>query len=321
MSKRKGFTPLEIKTPGRKSRRFTEKHGVTDVRQRHRSFLTGFTLIELLTVISIVVLLVAILLPTLQRVKKQAKVVICQSNLKQWGTIFTMYTNNNDGLCPRQKFLSLATPEPWMYIIHNYRTDNEGIYCCPAATKVANPIAQDSSSIIRSPRIANVDVTGSAFVAWGKLTFKIEGNQTPAYYGSYGINSWLSLPQEGGDFIVGVGQFRETHANCFWSTSNLKGAGNIPVFLDSWWWCSWVKDIDRPPEYDCQKTEFPCGCRDSIRRFCFTRHDGFVNAVFLDGSVRKVGLKELWRLKWHQNFNTNSVPQIWPEWLRKFKDY
>lgn len=282
---------------------------------------SGFTLIELLVVISIIVLLVAILLPTLQRVKKQAKAVICQSNLKQWGTIFTMYTNNNDGLCPRQKFHGLATPEPWMYILHDYSTDNDGIYCCPMATKVANPIAQNSASIIRSPRTASADVTGGTFLAWGKVNFKIAGSQTPAYYGSYGINSWLSLPQEEGSFIVGVGRFEESHQNCFWSTSNVKGAGNIPVFLDSWWWCGWVKDIDRPPEFEGQITDFPCGCRDSIRRFCINRHDGFVNAVFLDSSVRKVGLKELWRLKWHQNFNTSSVPPVWPEWMRKFKDY
>ncbi|MCH7559665.1 MAG: type II secretion system protein, partial [Planctomycetes bacterium] len=60
----------------------------------------GFTLIELLVVIAIIALLMAILMPSLQRVRKQAKAVACQSNLKQWGLVFRMYTNDNDGYFP-----------------------------------------------------------------------------------------------------------------------------------------------------------------------------------------------------------------------------
>jgi hypothetical protein len=49
----------------------------------------------------------------------------------------------------------------------------------------------------------------------------------------------------------------------------------------------------------------------------------------MDSSVRKVGLKELWTLKWHRNFNTNgyytkaggATAEDWPEWMRRFKDY
>jgi prepilin-type processing-associated H-X9-DG protein len=59
------------------------------------------------------------------------------------------------------------------------------------------------------------------------------------------------------------------------------------------------------------------------------RHDGGMNSLFLDWSVRKVGLKEPWTLKWHREFDTANKwtlaggvqPEDWPEWMRKFKDY
>jgi hypothetical protein len=49
----------------------------------------------------------------------------------------------------------------------------------------------------------------------------------------------------------------------------------------------------------------------------------------MDWSVRKVGLKELWKLKWHRRFNINGPwtqaggAQLsdWPQWMRKFKEH
>ena len=51
----------------------------------------GFTLVELLVVIAIIALLMSILMPALARVRKQAKSVICMTNLKQWGSVFEMF--------------------------------------------------------------------------------------------------------------------------------------------------------------------------------------------------------------------------------------
>ena len=51
-------------------------------------------------VISIVALLMAILMPTLQRARKQGRAVVCQSHLKQWGVLFEMYAADNGGVYP-----------------------------------------------------------------------------------------------------------------------------------------------------------------------------------------------------------------------------
>ena len=61
----------------------------------------GFTLIELLVVIAIIALLMAILMPALQRVKKQARTVYCLNSLKQLGMAMTMYADDNGGFIPR----------------------------------------------------------------------------------------------------------------------------------------------------------------------------------------------------------------------------
>ena len=61
----------------------------------------AFTLIELLVVIAIIALLMAILMPALQRVKKQARTVVCLSSLKQIGIAMTAYAMENDDFIPR----------------------------------------------------------------------------------------------------------------------------------------------------------------------------------------------------------------------------
>lgn len=60
----------------------------------------GFTLIELLVVISIIAVLMSIMMPSLQRARAQAKMVLCANNLKQMGTVFQLYANDNDQCFP-----------------------------------------------------------------------------------------------------------------------------------------------------------------------------------------------------------------------------
>jgi len=56
----------------------------------------GFTLIELLVVIAIIAVLMAILMPALNRVREQGKRAVCLNNLKQLAMVWIMYADDND---------------------------------------------------------------------------------------------------------------------------------------------------------------------------------------------------------------------------------
>jgi prepilin-type N-terminal cleavage/methylation domain-containing protein len=60
----------------------------------------SFTLIELLVVVAIITVLIAILLPALNLAREQARTVICSGNLRQIGTAFHFYVDDNNGRLP-----------------------------------------------------------------------------------------------------------------------------------------------------------------------------------------------------------------------------
>ena len=60
----------------------------------------GFTLIELLVVIAVIALLLGILLPSLERVRECARIVVCSSQLRQIGFSFHMYIDDNEDRVP-----------------------------------------------------------------------------------------------------------------------------------------------------------------------------------------------------------------------------
>lgn len=74
----------------------------------------AFTLIELLTVIAIIGILAAILIPTVGAVRRTAIKAQCASNLHQFGTALNLYRNDNkdflpNGTIPNQRLQWIGT--------------------------------------------------------------------------------------------------------------------------------------------------------------------------------------------------------------------
>ena len=260
----------------------------------------GFTLIELLVVIAIIALLLSILMPALTKVKAQAKGVVCRSNLKQWGVITALYAQaNGDKLYQSVAGGSLNAEDAyWITATFPYYED-ESIRLCPS-TKV----------IDRDPAYHY----GSTREAWGPLygSSWMEAFST----GSYGINEWASCPPDTADTLWG---FDKTWA---WQRTTASEASNVPVFLDCAFVDGFPLDADSAPQLQDDQNGW---ATYAIKLYCLDRHSQAVNAVFLDGSAGKVLIKNLWKLKWHRNFDTKASQYYtgekdWPDWMKSFKE-
>ncbi|MHC4203073.1 MAG: type II secretion system protein [Planctomycetota bacterium] len=267
----------------------------------------GFTLIELLVVIAIIAVLMAILMPALRRVKEQGKMVSCLATLKQWNIIASIYTEDNDG-----KFWDSdpGTPAYWwiVYLEERYQSRIKNkLWYCPSATK---PRYTESGSEIDILHIYN---------SWGIYTRSTHGSICrDGIDGSFGINGYCLIPRTATTYESGVS------VENGWKTAGGRHANQVPWLVEALRFDLWPLPTDSPAD-----NEFAAWGGNLMARCAINRHQGFVNAAFMDWSARKVGLKELWTLKWHKQFDTAGPwtkaggvqAESWPDWMRRFKEY
>jgi len=244
------------------------------------------------------------------RGRRQARDAVCRENLRRWHPIFRGYVMQNDG-----KFLTGIDDQGFWWPLqlkeeHLDWTQNR-IWLCPEA------------SIPTDTGIDLWDKSGGVFSAWGvyQMDDVPPGNALRPHgmAGSYALNGYF-LNISGNEF--------ESHvsASAGWKRPyDVSGSVDIPLFTDGIRFDTWPSSNDGPTATESTSWQTV----SQMGRCAINRHNGCVNSLFLDGSARKVGLKELWTLKWHRSFDTSGRWTVaggvqstdWPQWMCEFKDY
>ena len=250
----------------------------------------AFTLIELLVVIAIIALLLAILLPSLRKARTSSQSVVCQAHLKTWAKAFVMYTNDSDSFFPSVLAGSGGLYGQWTLALKPYYGNETKIWFCPLATKARTHQAKEP------------------YAAWVVDEDQTDGLR-PGDYGSYGINAWVYNLTKNVAGNVTSAIFSHKYA---WKNTVAKTPNNVPIFGDCMWRGGFPEDDDTPQTIEENRL---IDDGESMRYFNLNRHGGATNLIFMDFSVRKVPLKQLWRLKWSRNFNIAMPSPIWPDWM------
>ena len=262
--------------------------------QNSRQRRTGFTLIELLVVIAIIGILASLLLPVLTAAKLRAKRTQCISNLHQWVVAFTLYAGDNNDNMP----MGWTNPNgAWMVALSEFFNANAQINFCPMATVTRDTLPGGT-----------MWTAIGANLAWGTMgsgAYPVMGTGTPVVWGraglagSYGINGWMYNPTNAP--LVPDEYWRKLGATAQY------GAGNVPVFGDCMW--DGTEPASSPLDQAPPSPNAEAG-NGGVSDFANLRHPNSkfpVNMSFADNSIRIVGIKQLWTLKWSPDFDTTAA--------------
>ena len=263
----------------------------------------AFTLIELLVVISIIALLLSILMPSLGRIKEQARTLVCRSNVKQIALAHELYsTDHNNRVMDHY-----GGPDIWCTLIAPYMSEDrykqnprenlEGamrtLYC-PATKDPVVPYDPDDPS--------TYGIWGAAKNRW-RYHYQ---DPSGLHYGaeaSYALNYWV-----GGwnlDALVAYGTITPEEKTLSFRDGAI-GRADVPVYADAVWLGGMPKDNQAPPDSTYELIDPPMWY-PGMTRFCVDRHNMATNVSFTDGHAQLVKLEDLWKLKWNKTFLLQDV--------------
>lgn len=270
----------------------------------------AFTLIELLVVIAIIGLLMALLLPAIQRVREMANRMVCANNLRQLGIAFHLHVNDYGALPARRQ--TTVPHQGWGPLLLPY-LEQTGISKDYKMGKnfydpVNQPYIKLPLALFRCPttdagRTINIrDQANNPTGAVGAAGDYFAPNSVDAYWWPEPRRSWAANTTEcpalrdngrrklaeiydGVTHTLLVAEFagRPDHF-----IQRQKQATNAGLQWANWWgpWASYQSSIFRTWSADGKTPGGPCtiNCNNNWGIYAF--HPAGANTLFCDGRVQ-----------------------------------
>ncbi len=245
----------------------------------------GFTLIELLVVISIIAVLMAIMMPALGKVKQQADRLVCNTHLKDMGSLINVYAADNNG----KMVTNSRYTKRWYNLLGE-------IYGAKHATTGVTGSMYDIE-IFKCP------------VEWRRHSKNLKGGvvagdpESIAAASMYSYNGFFSCPinDNGTFFDTGDDSVSASNKHAWYSRlDRVQSSSELPLFWDSSSDYSLraagtasIPGFNGYPHMSLYKYGWDSGNIRSTKDTSAgpaVNHPGAINAVFADGHAESKGL-------------------------------
>lgn len=216
---------------------------------------SAFTLIELLVVIAIIALLLSIMVPSMRKAKEIARKVVCQSNTRQLGVAYGLYTDENDGFFPpscQDPYVTPAGSGTWFLSLRPYYHNLE-VLICPATTPAPEP---RPSGWFNNRWQWNIKWWPSVFPTL------LDDPEIGRIKGSYGENWWVTSSKS--EYGVYPDEYK------YKRTASIKSPTSVPVLGDCGSFIVRPTEDAEPPLND---GDYSYAATDEMRRVCTNRHN------------------------------------------------
>ena len=168
---------------------------------RRRSCERGFTLVELLVVVAIVALLIALLMPTLNKARVLSNRVKCSSNQRQLAAAVVMYANDFDGKLPFCNCLRIEVIRALLE--KGYRHDG-WLYSADGGNQLPEDVEQGGLwRLLRTQGVYRCPAEEEPFDTQNLLSsYRMNHTIAPGYTSDYGLEYHPKLARFRGDAFL-----------------------------------------------------------------------------------------------------------------------